>query len=251
MGGRRSDYDGQFAMIEVGFWMTDPRILKLSATAKTFYLYTWIISIKERRETLPTWYNPRSISDASRIDPKSGRKAYSTLRENSLLGETADGRIIVYGVKSKHPNLKFKNDGISPSIGANTAPQEEEEIEIEEEGMQTAQTDAPPHDKWTEVFQTLRSIDAKNYANLVPDKDWIEMLDRAAAKIGGAAAVTSEVHRMKDWLLGKFESGAKKRNAKHSPRSQVSNWLNGAIKDLDQAGGKKSTMAETIMNSRG
>jgi len=133
MGGRRRDFDGQFAMIEVGFWLTDPRILKLSASAKTFYLYAWIIAIKERRETLPSWFNTRSLSDASHICPKSGRKAFLTLRENSLLGETADGRIIVCGAKRKHPNLLWKDDTINEVMPLHTEAQTETVIETETE----------------------------------------------------------------------------------------------------------------------
>lgn len=122
-------FDGAYAISEIGFWLTDPRIQSARATVKVFYHYAWMIAVKDRREVLQAYWTPRLIGKAGGLDPKTSAIAYAWLLENSLLGQTADGRIIVCGIKNKHKNLKWKDDPIPAEIDS----QEEEEVEVEVE----------------------------------------------------------------------------------------------------------------------
>lgn len=189
MPGKRRDFAGSFAVEEIDFWFTDPRIRSCSAATKVFFQFAWMVAVKERREVLPTWWDPHAIGKAAGLDPKTSARAYRTLtgrdvarnspsiqrekstenpephaqhmpttclphdhhsiplaklppteREKSLLGETPDGRVIVYGVKDKHPNLKWKDGDISEDLQPHSVAQ----IQIESEAESESESEGGP-----------------------------------------------------------------------------------------------------------
>lgn len=161
MPGKRRDFAGQFAVETVDFWLTDPRIRGTSATVKIFLKYANLLAVKERRETLPAWYTPKIIGSLCDLEPKTARLAFLSLVERGLIGIQSEGSrtsrgkipdlsalnpdspgkytgtagefsrvyrdgidaIIVYGVKSRHPNLTWKSGDISPDMQVHTVDQ--------------------------------------------------------------------------------------------------------------------------------
>ena len=157
MPGKRRDYDGQFAVLEIGFVLDDPRIKSLTAGAFRYYLTLWCIAVKERREQLPHWWDTAAAARAGSLDTRTAQVAHEKLLQKCLIGKSADGRIIVYGVKSKHPNLKWKNGGKRPDLHPQISPIEtEEETETETQTEEKKKTAAPPRradqDRITEVL---------------------------------------------------------------------------------------------------
>ena len=133
MGGKRRDFDGQFAMIEVGFLTGDPRLLGLPVSARWVYITLWCLAVKERREVLPDYWRYRSVARAAGVDPSTARQALGKLLENSLIDVSNCGDITVCGVKAKHPNLTWKLGGISHNMHPHKHPQTETETETETE----------------------------------------------------------------------------------------------------------------------
>jgi hypothetical protein len=133
MPGKRRDFSGQFAISEVDFWLNDPRVRGGGSAFKTYIHYAWMIAVKERRETLPIWWQTESIGKAAGLEPRTSRKCAQRARENSLHGQTADGRVIVYGVKAKHPNLTWKDGDISDDLQTHIVAQTESESETQTE----------------------------------------------------------------------------------------------------------------------
>jgi len=236
MAGKRRDFDGQFAVAEIGFWLNDPRVIGTTATFKVYLHYSWMLAVKERRETLPSWYNPRIIGHLAGLDPKTSEKNDRLAREKSLHGLTPDGRLIIYGVKSKHPNLKWKDGDKSEDMRAQIAPQKESESETQTESeVKETKTPSPNKqflvDDWEKVHKLLSGINAKNYRTLKFDKKWIEGLERAAGELGGRSVVLAEAGKFAIWMEGQFDCGKERRDKNHNVRSRfLNNWLGNAIK---------------------
>ena len=145
MGGKRKEYDGDYSITEVGFVLFDPRLRKLKPIGRWMYWVLWNIAVKERREVLPEYFYPADLShECGRnaaclshlcsIDARVLHKHVADMLHVCLIEMTPEGRIRVCGVRDKHPNLKWKDDGINDVIPPYNRPQEEEEEEKEEEG---------------------------------------------------------------------------------------------------------------------
>lgn len=121
MGGRRLDFDGQFQIDRISFWMNDPRIAgnQSSPTEKALLHYVNMVAVMERSEVLPKRWSIRSLTGPVGCDTRSLQRAYIRLKEKCLLGETDDGRIIVYQVSERHGNLKWREKYITPVIASN------------------------------------------------------------------------------------------------------------------------------------
>lgn len=120
MAGKRKEYDGDHAVFEVGFVLSDPRLDHISDSAWRLYSTLWCIAVKERREILPSYYYPLSSKSKSgfsgvslarhaHVDHRSIASAIHKLVQICLIELYDDGRIRVCGVKAKHPNLKWKD----------------------------------------------------------------------------------------------------------------------------------------------
>ena len=120
MSGKRKEYDGDHAVFEVGFVLSDPRLDHISDSAWRLYSTLWCIAVKERREILPSCYYPLSSKSKSgfsgvslarnaHVDHRSIASSIHKLVQICLIEVSDDGRITVCGVKSKHPNLKWKD----------------------------------------------------------------------------------------------------------------------------------------------
>lgn len=131
MPGHKREYDGQFAQIEVGFILNDPRCLRMTAPEFRYYIFVWCLAVKERMETLPIWYDRAFLEHSCRLDARTARKCRASLLQTCMLGEASDGRLIVCGVKAKHPNLKWKDDRLGDAKGPLKTPQSESETEAE------------------------------------------------------------------------------------------------------------------------
>ena len=62
MAGKRRDFDGQFAMAEIGFWFDDPRIVDAPLSVKVMCHYGWMVAVKERRGILPDYWDFYALS---------------------------------------------------------------------------------------------------------------------------------------------------------------------------------------------
>ena len=225
MPGKRRDFAGQFAVETVDFWLTDPRIRGTSATVKIFLKYTNLLAVKERRETLPSWYTARIIGDFADLDPKSSEKCLAILKEKSLLGQIADGRIIVYGVKSRHPNLTWKEGDISTDIQVHTVAQTQTQTQTQTEGpTRQKRASSASSVAFPEIYEILQSIDAKGYRTLKPydglERDLADQVRRLSRD-----RVVSEVKALRTWLEAKFAAGLLQREARHMPQQRLSRWL--------------------------
>ena len=133
MPGKRRDFAGSFAMLEVAFILRDPRIHSLTLGAKWWYITLWCTAVEERRETLPEWFQIATISLRAGCDRKTGLKAAKQLQEKSLIAIDEKGRITACGVRTKHPNLTWKDGDISENMHPQIVAQSESESESESE----------------------------------------------------------------------------------------------------------------------
>lgn len=102
-------------LIEISF-LDSPRMHALTDSQKWIYLKLWGYSVQQRRET----HNFRNlVADLAHITRKDARiipTAVTTLQHECLIEWDGENRITVCGVKKKHPNLKWKDDGKSEDL---------------------------------------------------------------------------------------------------------------------------------------
>ena len=141
MPGHRREYDGQFAQIEVGFILNDPRCTGMTSPEFRYYIFVWCLAVKERSELLPSYWDAASLQRHCSLDTRTGRKCRANLLQKCLLEESHDGRLRVCGVKSKHPNLKWKDDRLEEPKGPLNHPKQKQKQKqkqkIETEGGKT------------------------------------------------------------------------------------------------------------------
>jgi hypothetical protein len=127
MPGKRKEYDGNYAVFEVGFVLGDSRLDFVTDAGWRLYSTLWCLAVKERRETLPRYHYPVSaktksgyrcthLARRSRMDGRKIPAAIHNLVANLLIKLHPDGRITVKGVRDKHPNLKWKDKRITKVI---------------------------------------------------------------------------------------------------------------------------------------
>lgn len=183
MGGRRKDFDGAFAMLDVGFILDDPRFISLTATQKILYIELWCLAVKERTNPLPIRYNWRTI--AAILRTKRDRLATNggKLATNGLINISPDNRINVCGIESKHPNLKWKKDAINQFMPGNKEKEKEKEKEKKDA---RAREDSSPSEivlyNLPEIYNDPKLLADEYYATVMgkstenlPDDDWLEI----------------------------------------------------------------------------
>lgn len=118
MGGRdkaKSDFAGQYSIETVDFWLNDPRLIGLSASARFVLFGLSLIALKERRECLPKQYTWAAVGHYLGLRwAHPGRdmvRIGQQLGVTGLIDETIDGRIIVCGARRRRPNLTWKDEG--------------------------------------------------------------------------------------------------------------------------------------------
>ena len=132
MGGRRRDFDGSFAVVEVSFILADPRLDGLKASQKWLYLTLWVLAVKERSNPLQPYYNsPATLARLCREDVRTIRPAISKLQQKGLIVINEDESITVCGVENKHKNLAWKDVPIKDVMPPHKGPQKEKEKEKE------------------------------------------------------------------------------------------------------------------------
>lgn len=112
MAGKRKSgrgFAGQYLVEEVAFWATDGRLHGLSATYRHVLFMLNIMAILERRETLLNGTISERFATMSGICLKTLPKALEAIQNKCLIGIAPNGEITVYGVKSRHQNLKWKD----------------------------------------------------------------------------------------------------------------------------------------------
>lgn len=116
----RPQFDGQFAIIETGFILTDPRWQNCSGSAAKLYLSCWVRAVQMRRETLPIECCSREeLARISGLDVRTINKSVTYLAHDcskdaarTLLVCNPDGSITVRGVRKKHPGLSWRDPEI-------------------------------------------------------------------------------------------------------------------------------------------
>lgn len=104
-------------MLDTGFILGDPRLDGLTLAARWLYIVLWVSCVKERRSTLSRHHlAPGSLARRAGLDHRSIRPALAQLQQICLIDVDPEKGITVYGVKGKHPNLKWKDDRINESM---------------------------------------------------------------------------------------------------------------------------------------
>ena len=138
MGGHKREYDGQFAMLEVGFILNDPRCLSMTGSEFRVYVTLWCLAVKERRELLQSYYNDtQKILQSYCKHTQKLPKTLENLHKRHLIELLPTGEIRVCGVRDKHLNLKWKDGGLDePNPGPNKQKQKQKQ-NTETEGVET------------------------------------------------------------------------------------------------------------------
>ena len=111
-----------FAKIETSFILTDVRYKRLSASAKVVYISLWIRAVECRSDTLPIFFDARSIRDDCSLDARTVNKCVTSLQQSCLIEITEDNRIKVLGVKRIHDKLTWKTEGEQVGSRNKTSP---------------------------------------------------------------------------------------------------------------------------------
>jgi len=123
MPGKYRDFDGQYAMIEVNFVLNDNRLNGLSHARRWLYLCLWCNAVRQRKETQTFCKLTADLAHIARIDARIVRSGVAALQHRCLIEWDGENTITVLGVKSKHQNLKWrdegKNENLEPLILAN------------------------------------------------------------------------------------------------------------------------------------
>lgn len=260
MPGHRKEYGGRYSQESIEFWLDDPRIKRANSATKAFFFYCNLIAVKERREVLQPWWDARAIGKACGLDPKTSAKCYEKLshcsKENSLLAETPDKRIIVCGVKKRHPNLKWKEDDLtSPNTNLNVAQEEEEEEEYippvippcggnddnnqdlnYQESQKTGVLKMPKSEKMTpdEISARLRNF----------ENTWGLYIAQGEGEVFARKGLDLDYQHelIQKWLKGVSRSLGNKKNWNRF----IDNWLKRAVRDkeaLDHGHGTRRKIA--------
>lgn len=132
----RPGYAGQYSIETIDFWMSDPRVQSLSASARVVLFYLGLIAVKERREVLPAGWSWKRVGrrvEVSRTNlGRSTERIRIALEGDGLIDHTLDGRIIVCGARKRRPNLKWKDEahieGINGYVAHKEVSSKQEEV---------------------------------------------------------------------------------------------------------------------------
>jgi len=127
-----SKRDGEFAKTKTD-WHRDPRCRALKHPSyKWLNQVLWNLCVKERRETLPSYYTAATLAHEADIDVRTVRKGLALMQQEriGLITVNEDQTITVHGVRDIHENKKFRflDDELKPC-----PPRERVEKEREKE----------------------------------------------------------------------------------------------------------------------
>lgn len=109
----KMEFDGQYAVFEIGFIFDDPRLDELTPAQRWVYVTLWCLAVKLRRERLTPKLIPnrnKTIQRLARVDSRVVNNSVTRLQQLCLINVDTDGTITVCGVKKKHPKLRWKDD---------------------------------------------------------------------------------------------------------------------------------------------
>jgi len=158
MGGKRRDYDGAFAMLDINFVIDDPRLDGLSAAARWVYITLWCLAVRERSEVLTYYKFVSSLARLSRVRPSTTVKSLIALEQNCLISRDAEGIITVIGVKDKHKNLTWKECGINGNMPPNKTTDKKKNKKEEEEGVYAPLSETMTPEEFDEYCPRVLSI---------------------------------------------------------------------------------------------
>jgi hypothetical protein len=94
------------------------------------YLYLSAISVREKRECLPEWWNPEMIAAKLFQKKVEVEGALDVLQDANLIGRLEDGRIYVYDTRKRHKRLRsWHLDDDAVALDALSVPYERTETE--------------------------------------------------------------------------------------------------------------------------
>ena len=166
MSGKRRDYDGNFAVVDINFILDDPRLDELTSADRWLYITLWCLSVRERRETLPAHYGNKSVARLSRLDTRTVQNGLTKLQHNCLISINEKCEITVTGIKNKHKNLKWKVGDINENIAPQIPPIRNKEKEISKNNKEKR-----PSEIFGGCFYSLREIQAKEYDRYFKNAD--------------------------------------------------------------------------------
>ena len=105
-----------YCIVEIPF-LFGPRFLSLPATARCVYLALWGRAVEMRREQLPCWYDTAAIQGDCRLDTRTVRKSVALLQQKCLIIIHPENGITICGVKTKHPDLTWKDNVSNGKVG--------------------------------------------------------------------------------------------------------------------------------------
>ena len=247
MGGKRRDYDGSFAMLDINFILDDPRLDSLTAADRWVYLTLWCIAVRERSEVLPTRYRLASVARLARVQPSTAKRALKKIMQNCLIEIDSENTITVLGVRGKHKNLKWKDDPINENIGGNKNPKvdnknKKKNTEEEEE----RKTPKPPKGAAVSLLEKYKIELPQHLDNPAFRKTWGEWeqyrkdmkkkmpestVQRQIKKLTGftsAEAITMLGDAIEKGWVG-FREDSLKTTGKPSPKEEHLNFINDPI----------------------
>jgi len=160
MAGKYRDFDGQFAMLDVGFVLQDQRLDNLTDAQKWLYICLWCYAVQQRRETVVVLNVARTLARVSRLDPRTIPAALAKLQHLCLIEYDGENTITVCGVMKKHPNLKWKDKGINENITSKSTPKRKRKSKRNKE-----------KEKEQEKEKEILSPDGDQRARKIPDTE--------------------------------------------------------------------------------
>lgn len=161
MPGRRKSgrtFAGDYAIESVDFWFNDPRMIDLTPNQKLVLFYLSLNCVRNRSEWISGSKLSAFLQRLCGVDARVVTAALAKLQQICLVGITPDSDVIVYGVRSRHENLKWKRDGISEPYASNIVAQAVNEKHYDAPPLKAsaASQKKPPEPKEPEWFEKLR-----------------------------------------------------------------------------------------------
>lgn len=129
--------DGDFAKTKTD-WHRDPRCRALvHPSYKWLNQVLWQLCVKERRETLPAYYDPATLAHEAGIDVRTVRRGLTLMQQEciNLITVNKDQTITVHGVREIHENKSFRFlDDKEISMSPRVEKRESKSIEKSREG---------------------------------------------------------------------------------------------------------------------
>jgi hypothetical protein len=162
MAGKRKSgrgFAGQYCIESVDFWFADPRTRDMTPNQKLVFFYLNLNAIRDRSEWVSGIKLPAFLQHLCGVDARVVSVALAKLQQLCLIGVTPENDVIIYGVKRRHENLRWKSDGISNTNETHMVAQAVSDKRLRDETRadgavsRVAQVSPPPSDYMTEIFE--------------------------------------------------------------------------------------------------